>query len=198
MADAREEQVWTDHAQEHSGLEAYPPNYFTALTAKVNEVLLGGSRVLDLGCGSALWRHTFDGFNYVGADQNAAMISVAERRFPDCRFEVCNGMDLPFQEGSFDLVFTAAVLQHNKHNDKALVVENIVRVLQPGGYYMFTEGTLHPDNYHVAFPDPVPEFNEDITDGYSFTRSGWETYLPQFGLAPVWFDAPSNYLFIKE
>jgi len=196
-ADARNEAVWTHHAYEHEQREVpHQVNEDNPHRLMVTS-LTGVTKVMDLGCGSALWRHVFDGYDYHGVDQNEKMIEVARSRFPEDKFTVCNGRHLSFSDSSFDLVFTAAVLQHNTHPDKSIVAQEIYRVLRPGGYYLCSENTFREDNYRIQFGQSVP-YSDDLADDYSFTPVGWEKFMSQFGFRKVWYKYPSEYLYIKE
>lgn len=196
MADARDEGVWTRHAAEHKDIsKVHGVNDEFSLRKKLLELKRQHrvSKVLDLGCGSGLWRNLFEGFGYIGADQNEAMIRVAKKRLPDDKFFVSNGMDLVFDGGSFDVVFTAAVLQHNQNSDKVRVLAEIKRILRPGGFYICTENTFRKDNYELVFGD-VP-YVDNLTDGYSYTPNGWKKFMSENGFEMVWFEEPSCYLF---
>ena len=198
MADARDEKVWTNHASEHldiKDLHGVADDY----SLRVKLLALGEkgtSKVMDLGCGSGLWRNLFNGFDYTGVDQNQAMINAAMDRLPDDTFVVSNGMSLPFDDGSFDLVFTAAVIQHNQTPDKEKVLAEIHRVLKPGGAYLCTENTFRLDNYKICFGD-VP-YVDSLFDGYSYTPAGWAKFMLENKFKRVWFQEPSEYLYVKE
>jgi ubiquinone/menaquinone biosynthesis C-methylase UbiE len=194
MADSRDEKVWTNHSKEQWEENKTGHEFSDGDLFRVKLLSLEGvEKVVDLGCGGGLWRKLFLGFDYTGCDQNASMIEHAKKRFPDTSFVVSNGETLPFDDGSVDLVWTAAVLQHNRHNRKSEVVKEIRRVLKPGGYYFCTENTFREDNYHHTFRNK--SFSEDLDDGYSFTKSGWEEYMKGFGFKMAWFELPSHYLF---
>jgi len=197
MADAREVAVWTNHAveqweQDKAGRDFSDEDFWRRTLASLE----GVEKVLDLGCGGALWRKLFRGYDYTGTDQNPNMIRYARKRFPEDKFVLANAMSLPFEDEEFDLVFTSAVLQHNRHEDKKKVVQQIVRVLRPGGYYLCTENTFRKDNYRSTFKD-IPKWNPALDDGYSFTSDGWMIFMYNYGLEMVWYKAPSEYLFKK-
>lgn len=196
MADARDEAVWTHHAKQHEMDET--PHVVTENNPHKLMVdgVEGVHKVMDLGCGSALWRHVFGDREYVGVDQNEEMIRVAKGRFPEDTFKVCNGMNLDFDDESFDMVFTASVLQHNCHPDKETVVKEIHRVLKPGGHYLCSENTFRIDNYESRFKGK--EYDDSLTDGYSFTPAGWESFMSEFGFKLEWYKLPSEYLYKKE
>lgn len=197
MADSRDVQVWTNHSVEqwNENKVGHTFNDDYILRKSLLE-LPGVVKCLDLGCGGSLWRKLFVGREYTGADQNESMIEYARKRFPEDSFFVCPAEATPFDDASFDLVFTSAVLQHNRHERKEAVVKEIVRILRPGGYYMCTENTFRTDNFHHTFPGATA-WNEHMDDGYSFTAKGWERFFRAHGLSLVWFSEPSEYLYIK-
>lgn len=76
-----------------------------------------GRSVLEVGCGpggNLLELHRKNPAKLTGADISAEMITLAKNKLPE---EVdiikINGTELPFADDSFDIVFTATVLQHN-------------------------------------------------------------------------------------
>jgi len=198
MADSREDFVWTNHAEQQ--WEENKTGHDFSGGNKLRDWMKGldnVSKVVDLGCGGSLWRKMFLDFDYLGIDQNENMISYAKKRFPDSNYLVSNAENTPLEDGSVDLVFTSAVLQHNLHERKADVVKEIYRILRPGGYYMCTENTLRKDNFMYAFPN-VLAWDDAMDDGYSFTPNGWERFMSGFGFKLVKFDEPSEYLYQKE
>lgn len=201
MADGRDQAVWHNHAFEQweENKTGHEVNDDYILRKWLLTNLKSGDKVLDFGCGGGLWRKVFKEFDYHGSDQNENMIRHAKMRFPDItdKFMVNDWSKLSYADGHFDLVFTSAVLQHNRHPDKEIAVKEIVRVLKPGGLYMGTENTFRPDNYHHSFRG-VAEWREDLDDGYSFTWMGWEKFMAKFGLKLVEFASPSEYLYRKE
>jgi ubiquinone/menaquinone biosynthesis C-methylase UbiE len=79
--------------------------------------LLRGKRVLDLGCGDG--RLALGAARYarsvVGLDPDAELIASAtrrarEERLSNVRFRVGAGQELPFKDGSFDLVILSWTL----------------------------------------------------------------------------------------
>jgi ubiquinone/menaquinone biosynthesis C-methylase UbiE len=198
MADGRDVACWTNHAREQ--LEQHPEphdvdkkgiilQWFQERKDKIK-------RVLDLGCGTGLWRNLFKDFQYIGADQNAAMIQGAIQRGVDENESFIQvGWDrLPFEDNVFDAVFTSAVLQHNSHAHKRRVIKEIVRVIRPGGFYVGTENTFREDNYHTTFPR-VPNWHAALDDGYSLTPEGWKLFMEPQGFKLLIYQPPGYYLY---
>lgn len=97
------------------------------LLSVMEETLKTPGRVLDLGCGPRDQAESisFLGHQYVGIDVGS--------READIR---ADAHALPFQDASFDFVFSYTVLQH-LHNP-FLATEEVKRVLKPGGVYCGT------------------------------------------------------------
>lgn len=197
MADGREQHVWTQHAREHAEIkEAHKVSEDYCLRQWLKEVDPKGPCV-DWGCGSGLWKNLFNGYQYFGVDQNPEMLRVARERWPEDKgsFIQVDWYGSTMNAESVDLIFTSAVIQHNLHEQKDKVVQEFRRLLKPGGYYLCTETTFSPSNYSHAAPG-VP-YSEDFSDGYSFTKSGWERYMKRHGFELVHFAEPSEYLWRK-
>jgi SAM-dependent methyltransferase len=110
--------------------------------------LLGGDveglRIVDFGCGSGANSVLLAnrGAHVWGVDISGDLIRLAERRMAasgrpgGARFVVASAHDLPFPDGSIDIVFGIAILHHL---DLQLVSRELFRVLRPGGRAIFQE-----------------------------------------------------------
>lgn len=137
--DARDD--WTEHSDQiASGEVIIPEDVLEALDfwSGVLSRELGG-KVLDVGCGVGMFSYLFSSFDYTGIDQTPSMLKTARERNPDLRLIRGNARSLPFPDAQFDLVFTRAVVQHNRGQDKLDVIDEITRVVRPKGYYLFSE-----------------------------------------------------------
>ncbi len=93
-------------------------------------------RGLDLGCGTgALAQRLEDrGFEMTGVDPSDGMLEVLRRRAPRVGAVQGSGSALPFEDASFDLVLTVAVLHHIADPaDVRLTLAEMVRVCARGG-----------------------------------------------------------------
>ena len=97
-----------------------------------------GALVLDLGCGPRDQAPVFDYLKckYVGIDYGGTT--------PDI---LADAHSIPFQPGTFDVVFSYAVLEH-LYNPFLAIME-IDRVLKPGGVYCGT--VSQGDPFHASF-----------------------------------------------
>jgi len=97
-----------------------------------------GSRILDVGCGiggSSRILAKYYGFNVTGITISPAQVKRARELTPihlNCTFQVMDAMDLKFEDGSFDGVWSVEAGAHM--NDKAKFADEMLRTLRPGGY----------------------------------------------------------------
>lgn len=105
---------------------------------------IAGCRVVDFGCGSgantALLANR--GAHVWGIDISEDLLRLAQRRLRvsgrdgGATFIAGSAHDLPFPDGSIDIVFGIAILHHLDLN---LVSREVLRVLKPGGRAIFQE-----------------------------------------------------------
>lgn len=95
-------------------------------------VELEGRRILDIGCGVGMYVSKFRKYSdhVVGIDVEEDRVQAGSSSLP--HLCVARGEDLPFQPGSFDVVFLHEVLEHV--DDDSQVVQEVCRVLRPGGH----------------------------------------------------------------
>ena len=113
-----------------------------------------GCDVLEAGCGIATDGINFAraGARYVGLDLSSTALELAEKRFAmegqAGRFVSGSVTDLPFADGSFDLVYSCGVIHHVP--DTSAAVAEFHRVLRPGGSAIVM--VYHRDslNYRVS------------------------------------------------
>ena len=140
------ERLWGEHI--HLGF--YPPNKNIGFReAKVNfvhelvswsglEKLPRGSRVLDVGCGiggSARILANYYGFNVTGITISPAQAKRAKELTDNetsCNFKVMDALDLKFEDGAFDGVWSVEAGAHM--NNKTKFADQMLRTLRPGGY----------------------------------------------------------------
>lgn len=99
-----------------------------------------GEALLDVGCNWGRWTIAAarQGYRPIGIDPSFEAI-VAARRIArqlkvDARYVVADARRLPFADETFGVVFSYGVLQHFSKHDVAVAVDDIRRVLEPGGY----------------------------------------------------------------
>jgi ubiquinone/menaquinone biosynthesis C-methylase UbiE len=130
----------------------------------MGHVDLEGKRdYLELGCGGGhvtRFMATECGLDCVGTDVDPDMVEVAIERsegVENVQFIRVDATDLPFEDGSFDLVLSFGVLHHIREWPRAMT--EVSRVLRPSGDYVlgdiaysrFSRAVLRPfvKNYGV-------------------------------------------------
>lgn len=106
-------------------------------------------KVLDLGCGDGLTESYFNSYfpswQVTGIDISEKSIAEAERRNLKANFQVYNGLDIPFEGETFDIVFVAGVFHHVAFEFHQQLIRSINRVLATNGkLYLFEHNPLNP------------------------------------------------------
>ena len=97
-----------------------------------------GSRILDIGCGiggSSRILAKYYGFNVTGITISPAQVKRARELTPadlNCNFQVMDALDLKFEDGLFDAVWSVEAGAHM--HDKYKFADEMLRTLRPGGY----------------------------------------------------------------
>jgi ubiquinone/menaquinone biosynthesis C-methylase UbiE len=110
------------------------------------------SKVLDLGCGDGgsfeQLSAIFPNLDYHGVDIEQSP-EVSRRKRTDLRFESYDGVNLPFGDDAFQMIFCKQVLEHVRFPDQ--LVEEVSRVLSPGGVFFGSVSQLEPYHSHSIF-----------------------------------------------
>jgi len=108
-----------------------------------------GETLLDVGCGTGHWSSFFAemGYRVTGIDVAPEMVEVAQSTVPDWTFQVADAHDLPFEDGTFDVVAAMATLEFLP--DPAAAVREMARCARRGGHLLIgTLNRLAPLNQH--------------------------------------------------
>jgi SAM-dependent methyltransferase len=113
-----------------------------------------GCAVLEAGCGIGTdgARFAAAGADYTGLDFSPSAFALAQRRFElerlPGRFVAGSVTALPFEDDTFDLVFSHGVIHHLPDTEAA--VQEFHRVVKPGGTVVVMLYHRHSLNYHVT------------------------------------------------
>jgi ubiquinone/menaquinone biosynthesis C-methylase UbiE len=111
--------------------------------------------VLDIGSGTGfiidLWSKMTT--SITGVDIAEIAIEKLTRKYPAVVFKQCNAgaEELPFATGSFGCCSAASVLYHIVDDEQLFnALKEINRVLEPGGYFIFSDNFIHSKSLHVT------------------------------------------------
>ncbi|PIT86677.1 MAG: class I SAM-dependent methyltransferase [Candidatus Magasanikbacteria bacterium CG10_big_fil_rev_8_21_14_0_10_43_6] len=98
---------------------------------------LSGTRVLDVGCGPGRdCRYFVDhGLTVTGLDLSVGLLALARNAVPEASFVEGDMLRMPFADASFDGVWASAALVHLHRDDIGTAIQEIYRVLVPGGIF---------------------------------------------------------------
>jgi SAM-dependent methyltransferase len=136
--------------------------------------LTTSTRWLELGCGHQLWG------DWIPISEEVRRVAFLVGIDPDVRSLAANdvirhrvaGLELPFRDGSFDLITANMVFEHLE--DPMAVLRDIGRVLAPGGLCIFH--TPNVRYWQVAVARRLPQFLKDAFVSYSEGRPSKDVY----------------------
>ena len=163
--------------------ELEPPSLERRLAFLRGEVR-AGDRALDLGCGTGEFTAALaqSGAAAIGVEVAEAALERARTRHPELNFRLVpiEG-PLPFEDGSFDLVWASEVIEHVA--DTGQWLSEVRRVLAPAGRLLVT--TPSHGRLRVALGG-VARFSDPLGDHlHLYTRGSLRTLLGEFGFGEV-------------
>jgi ubiquinone/menaquinone biosynthesis C-methylase UbiE len=123
------------------------------------------ARTLDVACGTGFLTRHLPG-EVVGLDQSASMLEEARRQAPQATFVEGDALTLPFEDGTFDRVFTAHFYGHLEHDERERFLSEARRVAKE---LVVADSALRPD------VEPEERQERILNDG-----SRWEVYKRYF------------------
>ena len=118
----------------------------------------GEDSILDVGVTSD---QTYTSSNYLEAwyPQKARITacgiddaSFLESLYPGLKFVTANGLDLPFEDGQFDVVHSSAVLEHvGAFSNQVRLIRECARVARKG-IFLTTPNRWFPVEFHTVLP----------------------------------------------
>lgn len=108
-----------------------------------NGLQISSGKLLDFGCGVGRMTRAFSNFfaSCTGIDVSENMVSLAQKynaERPRCEFIASRTATLPFENGTFDAVFSVLVLQHLPTKQMILrYISEFVRVAKDNGVIIF-------------------------------------------------------------
>ena len=163
--------------------ELDPPSFERRLRFLLSKVR-AGDRALDVGCGVGEFTAAMAtaGAHAIGVDVAEAALRRARARHPGVEFRLVpfDG-PLPFEDGSFELVWASEVIEHVA--DTARWLSEIRRVLVPRGRLLVT--TPSHGRLRMALGG-VERFSEPLGDHlHLYTKRSLGSLLEEFGFGEV-------------
>jgi SAM-dependent methyltransferase len=94
-----------------------------------------------------------------GVDVSRGMIDAAAERNPSVGYAVYDGINLPYEDKRFDLVFAIGVMHHVRPEDREPLMRHVGRVVRPGGLMVvFEHNGLNPFTRRIV---RTCEFDEE-------------------------------------
>lgn len=145
------------------------PRMYRRVAADVTASAAPGTRVLEVGAGTGALaaRLAGHGITVTATDLDPDMVTRARKRLgPQADVRAADVADLPFEDGTFDLVLATLTVHH--WPDILAASAEIARVLRPGGQILVWElakdptGRHSPDRLaHVTLTDPRIRLDRD-------------------------------------
>jgi SAM-dependent methyltransferase len=124
---------------EQGGYDALTPESYTRLVSVYLEQThrKGDRRIADLGCGSGAFtlrlQEALPEAKVIGVDLSPDLVADNKKRYPQVEFQNADIEQLPFEDGSFDVLCYSAVLHHFPSFEN--LAREAFRVLRPGGRF---------------------------------------------------------------
>lgn len=130
------DKAWKRVSKPHKELPKLP--YIHELTRKLKKYQV--KKVLDLGCGSG-WLSIFIskyGFDVTGIDASESAIDLgkmwAAEENLNVNFMLCDLLNIPFEENSFDAIVCNSVLEHFRFDQAKIIFKTIHKILSEKGF----------------------------------------------------------------
>lgn len=152
-------------------------------------------KILDVGCANGRLCEFLDPneFDYTGIDNNSALLKIAKKMHPQCKFKKADMLSIPFAANSFDSVWCIAALHHlpsRALQKKALL--QMKKVLKKNGGLMLTVWNLRQPKYK-QFIDKTSHYSlipwgnppKAFRFYYAFTPSELAALLKEIGFSKL-------------
>ncbi len=133
------------YAQHYSEIDKPVAYFFHRRQELVMNALrnIEGGAVLDVGCGPGVYASACldRGFRYHGLDASPGMIDEGRKRLggrEGVDLAVGDARRLPYPADSFDAALCLGVLEYVSKEDEALCLQEMTRVVKPGGVIVFS------------------------------------------------------------
>lgn len=169
------------------------------------DISLEGKKVLDVGCGDGTDCNFYQksGGIVTGIEPSDNFVRNAKKKYPDCKFLIGVGENLPVEDASFDIVFSKYAIQTSPEVPK--VMSEVARTLKKDGIFIML--SKHPLRQFMEQNADKNYFKNNITtsniyDGrialhepsHSFGEYFNKGFFDSFDLLDYkeWYDFPAS------
>ncbi|HNQ12818.1 MAG TPA: class I SAM-dependent methyltransferase [Bacteroidia bacterium] len=148
------------------------------LTAKIAKE----DQALEIGCGTGLFTGKVQqatGAEITAIDISQDLLDQAKEKYRDVNFKIDDAMSLSFEDQSFSVVYGSSVLHHL---DMMKAMQEIYRVLKPGGRIVFAEpNMLNPQIFVQKNVPVIKRMLGDSPDETAVVRWSFNNMLKETG-----------------
>jgi SAM-dependent methyltransferase len=141
-------QLLEDYLPEGSARQATTADWLAELSSEIDQP----AEILDLGCGRGdsvdFFSRVFPDSRWHGVDIESSP-EVQARTRETLNIRSFDGINLPYDNDSFDLIYCQQVLEHVRHPDKLL--PQVTRTLKPVGRFIGSVSYLEPFHSRSIF-----------------------------------------------
>lgn len=113
-------------------------------------------RVLDIGCGHGFIHHYLQDYDITGLDTAGSVLELAQHANNGVNYVHCDGGDLPFQSGSFDVILMICVIHHVAKEEWSYFLKEVRRVLGLSGFVIiFEHNPFNPITRYIVKKNPL-------------------------------------------
>jgi len=138
---------------------------------KLAVAALPPARTLDVACGTGFLSRHLPG-SVTGLDQSERMLEIARERMPEAAFVQADAIPLPFDDASFDRVFTGHFYGHLEAGEREAFVAEALRVAPE---LIVVDSAVRPDHAREERQERI------LNDGSAFEV--YKRYFDGDGLA---------------
>lgn len=148
--------------------------------------------ILDFGCGDGVMtsfvKNIYQGADVYGVDPSVESIEVARMAYETINFSV-SGDKLEFDDNSLDVIFSAGTFHHIPFEQHESYVQEIHRILKPGGrFVMFELNPLNPMTVYTFKNNPIDKnatmmkswYTKKLLKKYGAVSTKFYCFYPNF------------------
>lgn len=92
-------------------------------------------KILEIGVGTGNLSRRFLEHQYdiIGIDQSREMLNVAKEKFLKLKLRLGDFLNIPFENGKFDVVVSTYAFHHLREEEKGIAIREMIRVLKDNG-----------------------------------------------------------------